>query len=195
MTITKKPRPDSSAAPSGAKTSPRASAKASELRLLAAEAGTYAFYRWQNVAINIWTSQPTAPAVQVLTELTELSLSECPGGLASIHWLDQGVSLPTSEARVGLGELAKQYERHLICVAVLLSGSGFWASATRSALTGIMLLAPRSFSLRFFGDAFELCTFIARELARRGPSPVELERLLAVVEEALAARGLAQGRP
>lgn len=158
---------------------------ATDLALLAVERGVFAFYRWDDIAINVWASQPTGEAVEVLAQLTERSVSECPNGLASIHWLDQGVALPTAEARHGLGEIAKRYERHLICVGVLLQGSGFWASATRSALTGIMLLAPRTFSLRFYGEASELSAFIVRERARRARAAVEPERLTRVVGEAV----------
>jgi predicted nucleic acid-binding Zn ribbon protein len=158
----------------------------SQLLRLSAKTGAYAFYRWENVAINLWASQPTATAVTVMTELTERSVSECPGGIASIHCVEEGVGLPTAEARVGLGELAKSYPKHVICVGVILQGSGFWASATRSALTGIMLLAPRSFALRFFGDPSELCAYVVHELAQRGQSVPGAERLMAVFAEAQA---------
>jgi predicted nucleic acid-binding Zn ribbon protein len=161
------------------------SRSATELVSLAIEPGVFAFYRWNDIAINVWASQPTGDAVEVLAQLTERSVSECPNGLASIHWLDQGVALPTAEARHGLAEIAKRYERHLMCVGVLLQGSGFWASATRSALTGIMLLAPRTFSLRFFGEAPELSALIVRERARRARTAVEPERLTRVVGEAV----------
>jgi hypothetical protein len=160
-------------------------AQASELLRLAAVPGAYAFYRWGNVAINAWAGQPTAAAVRVLGELTERSVSECPGGIVSIHWLDESVALPTADARVGLGELAKRYAKHVLCVGVLLAGSGFWASATRSALTGIMLLAPRSFALRFFGDVGELSAYIVREQTQRGAQAASPEQLMAAIDDAL----------
>jgi hypothetical protein len=152
---------------------------------LALKPGEYGFYRWQHVAINLWASQPTAAAIAVLSELTERSLSDCPRGIASIHWLEEGVPLPSPEARVGLSELAKRYEQHVLCVGVLLQGSGFWASATRSALTGVMLLAPRTFFLRFFSEADELSAYVVRELSRRGRAISEAERLVSMFDEAL----------
>lgn len=173
----------------GSHVAPRASlvtspANQDTLLRLAAEPGRYGFYRWQHVAINLWASQPTAAAIAVLSELTERSLDECPRGIASIHWLEEGVALPTPEARVALSELAKRYERHVLCVGVLLAGSGFWASATRSALTGIMLLAPRTFFLRFFSEPDELALYIQRELNQRGRAISGEERLTSVFDEA-----------
>lgn len=153
---------------------------------LAVRPGEYGFYRWQHVAINVWASQPSAAAIEVLSALTERSLSDCPGGIASIHWLEEGVPLPTPEARVALSELAKRYERHVLCVGVLLQGSGFWASATRSALTGVMLLAPRTFFLRFFSEANELASHILRELSQRGRGMGgDVEPLVGAFDEAL----------
>jgi len=160
--------------------------RASTLLLLAASPEAYAFYRWDNIAINVWASQPTGEAVKVLAQLTERSLSECPSGLSSIHWLEQGVALPTAEARQGLGEIAKRYEKHLICVGVMLQGSGFWASATRSALSGIVLLAPRTYSLRFYGEVSELSAFVARAQGERAHKATDAALLRRVIEKAVA---------
>jgi hypothetical protein len=185
MTATKKTTPERGKMPLGHESARRPSVQEPELLRLVAVAGSYGFYRWANVAINVWSSQPTLAAVQVLSELTERSLSACPDGIASVHWLDQGVALPTAEARVSLSELAKRYPKHVTCAAVMLQGSGFWASATRSALTGIMLLAPGTFSLRFFGELGELARFIAHEQAERGPHAVDAARLQGAIEDAL----------
>jgi hypothetical protein len=187
MPATKKPTPERLPRPSVV--------SASQLLQLSMQRGAYAFYRWENVAINLWSSPPTAEAVDVMSELTERSVSDCPGGIASIHWLAEGVGLPTAEARIGLGELVKRYPRHVICAAVLLPGGGFWASATRSALTGIMLLAPRSFALRFFGEPRELCAHVVGELARREQPAPEVEHLQAIVAEARADFGHASATP
>jgi predicted nucleic acid-binding Zn ribbon protein len=161
-------------------------ARSAELARLAREPGAYSFYRWGNIAINAWASQPTGAAVAVLARLTEQSLSECPEGIASVHWIESGAGLPTAEARAGLGDIAKRYERHLICVSVVLHGSGFWASALRSALTGIVMLAPRGYALRFHANVPELTSFVVAELLQRCGKAPESARVVSAVEEALA---------
>jgi hypothetical protein len=160
-------------------------ARSSELALLAREPHVYAFYRWQNVAINAWATQPSAAGVDVLTKLTERSLLDCPEGIASIHWIESGAGLPTPEARVRLGELARRYDKHLLCVGVLLGGDGFWASAIRSALSGIVLLAPRGYTLRFYGEVPALSRFVAEQMRQRTGKAPDSARLSQVVEEAL----------
>jgi predicted nucleic acid-binding Zn ribbon protein len=160
-----------------------------ELALLARERGAYGFYRFRNVAINTWSMQPTGAAVEVLRQLTERSLSDCPDGIASIHWIESGAGLPTPEARQGLGEIAKRYSKHLHCVGVMLEGSGFWASALRSALSGIVLLSPRDYPLRFAADRAELVSFVSQELQRRTGEAPEPERLRRALEEVLRQLG------
>ena len=160
-------------------------ARSSELALLAREPKCYAFYRWQNIAINVWATQPSAAAVDVLSELTERSLMECPGGIASIHCIAQGAGLPLPDARARLGELARRYDKHLLCVGVLLQGDGFWASALRSALSGIVLLAPRGYTLRFYGDVQELSRFVAEQIQQRKGKAPDAARLGQTVDAAL----------
>jgi hypothetical protein len=159
--------------------------RSSTLALLASERAAYAFYRWENVAINLWASQPNAPAVEIVGKLTERSLLECPKGIASIHCIANGAGLPTSEARAQLAEIAKRYDRHLLCVAILLRGDGFWASAVRSALTGIVLLAPRAYQMRFYGELTPLSRFVTEQVQQRTGEAHDRAQLLGAVEQAL----------
>lgn len=157
---------------------------ASQLFLLASAAGDYAFYRWHNIAINVWRSHPTGQSVDVLARLTADSFRKYPEGLSSVHWIDEGAGLPTAEARTGLSDIAARYERHLLCVGVLLRGSGFWASAVRSALTGIVLLTPKRFPLRFFADVTPLASFVAHEHLQRTGHRIGAERIHDWIERA-----------
>ena len=143
-----------------------------DLALMAYEPAAYAFYRWDDIAVNVWLSHPTGEAVRVLARLTEES-SQCnPKGLSSIHWIENGAGLPTPDARQELAEIVRHHEGHLVCVAVLLRGSGFWASAVRSALTGVALLSPKRYPLRFFADLPELSSFVEHAHEQRtGRSP------------------------
>ena len=50
---------------------PTSSSAVTEMIRLAQVPGEYAFYRWGNVAINIWSTQPTASNVKCLADLTE----------------------------------------------------------------------------------------------------------------------------
>jgi hypothetical protein len=136
--------------------------KGIELVSLASKPGEYAFFRHQNAAINVWLSTPTRSGVSVLHELTQASRRACPEGISSIHWLERGSGVPTAGARAALAELSTQFAQHIAGVGVLLlSGDGFWASALRSALSGILQNLPNArFPLRFFGAPEELAEWL-----------------------------------
>jgi hypothetical protein len=156
----------------------------SEAPLLAASPGEYAFYRFGNLAINVWTAQPTGPAVRRLTELTVESRRKCPEGISSVHWIMQGVALPTPEARAELRQLATRHGDHIACVGVVLNGEGFWASAVRSALMGILLVGPKAaFPLRLYGSAEELAEWLPGEHVRRTHTYLDRATLLSRIDE------------
>jgi hypothetical protein len=96
-----------------------------------------------------------------------------------VHWIVQGVGLPTPEAREGLRELAHRDGDHIACVGVVLRGDGFWASALRSALSGILLVGPKSpFPLRLYGSGEELASWLPVEHVRRTQTPLDAATLI-----------------
>lgn len=162
------------------------SASKTDLLLLASAPAVYAFYRFDNVAINVWTGQPTGEAIGVLAELTTKSRKSCPRGISSVHWMVNGVGLPTPEAREGLRLLAHRDGDHIACVGVVLCGDGFWASALRSALSGILLVGPKSpFALRLYGTGEELAGWLPGEHVRRTQTPLEAPTLLEKMRQAV----------
>ena len=160
-------------------------ASESELTLLAAEPADYALFRFQSIAINVWRSQPNERGVKVLTDLTQESLSVCPKGISSIHCIESGAGVPTSEARRGLRDIATRYESHIACVGVILYGEGFWASAIRSAVAGILLVGPKpAFPLRMYASAQELTAWLPELHQQRTGIAVDASLLLEMIERA-----------
>lgn len=160
--------------------------KKPELVLLASVRGEYAFYRYGNLAINVWLAQPAGAAVQKLSDLTTDSRGSCPRGISSVHWLAEGVGVPTPEARAGLRALATRDGDHIACVGTVLNGTGFWASALRSALSGILLVGPKAqFPTRLYGTAEELAAWLPNEHARRTQSPLDAAVLIEQLHQAV----------
>lgn len=161
--------------------------KGTDLAPLAARPGEYAFFRYQNVAINVWLSTPTEAGVTVLHELTHASRKACPEGISSIHSLEPGTGLPTAGTRARLGELSTHFAPHIAGVGVLLSsGDGFWASAIRSALSGILQNLPNArFPLRFFGSPEQLVEWLA---------PIHEVKTLTRLEPAVLVRCVGEAR-
>jgi hypothetical protein len=101
----------------------------------------------------------------------------------------EGALLPTPEARAGFLQMMRDHAEQLANVAVVVGGSGFWASMMRSAVTGMRFVSPRTFELRLHGRAEEIVRWLPRaHLARCGThlSDGELADLLLAAEHTLA---------
>lgn len=95
-----------------------------------AEHGTVAYDLWQNISIGVWIGQATLSAVKSVFTMSERMAVDFPMGRSSVVFVLDQVAAPTAEARV---ELDKVYASPgLACTAIVLEGSGFWASAIRS---------------------------------------------------------------
>ena len=79
-------------------------------------------------------------------------------------------------------------ERHpsaFACVGIALLGAGFWASALQSMITGLLMVAPRGFALRFAGDPAELGAWLPREHSRRTGVEIDARGLAQAVDQVL----------
>ena len=123
-----------------------------EMIRLAAVPQQYGFYRWGNVAINVWNVPPSAASVRTLADLTAQSSRTFSEGISSVHWLTKAAGLPSREARAGLRDISVRYDDHIANVAAVLDGGGFWASAVRSALHGIVMTTHVKFVPRLYAD-------------------------------------------
>ena len=140
------------------------------------EPGVCAIGRWENVQLIVWWSQATGPAVDRLTRVTRESCAQH-RMLSNIHIIKDKARVPTSEARDGFVRLMNDYANQLANVAVVVGGVGFWASMMRSAVTGMRVLAPRSFELRLHGEVDEILGWLPHAHAYRCGSTLPREAL------------------
>jgi len=156
-----------------------------KLTLVAASEAHYGFWLYRNVAINHWRGDLTSEGVAKLAELTSGRLQECPEGVASIHWVDAGVSLPSAQVRSRLSEIIARYPGHIMSVGAVIESEGFVASALRSALTGIVLLAPKKIPVRVFGKLDALASWLPDVHQRTTGVSVTSEELATNIRKAI----------
>jgi hypothetical protein len=101
---------------------------------------------------------------------------------SNIHVIGEGVGLPTPAARDGFVELMKEHADRLACVAIVVGGTGFLASAMRSLMTGMRLLAPRSFNYRLHGSIEEVAKWLPTEHLAKTGEEIDGRRLGQVLE-------------
>ena len=110
---------------------------------------------WKNVGICTWVSAAVGPAVDVLVET--MKRIGAPGQRVSwVHIIRDQAGLPDTAARSGFARVMREQHDELGCVAVVVGGTGFWASAMRNAVIGLRVFAPRKFELRLHGAIEEV---------------------------------------
>ncbi|HMI82768.1 MAG TPA: hypothetical protein VK550_01680 [Polyangiaceae bacterium] len=134
-----------------------------------------------------WESAADISAVERLAKVsTDLAAEQLQIRRSTVHIIADGAGLPTPAARAGFIDLMKQHAGRLACVAIVVGGTGFLASAMRSLMTGMRLLSPRSFNYRLHGSIDEVVKWLpAEHLARTGEQidPRRLARVLAAFEK------------
>ncbi|MET0592911.1 MAG: hypothetical protein ABW133_09445, partial [Polyangiaceae bacterium] len=63
---------------------------------------------------------------------------------------------------------------HFGAVSIVIHGSGFVASAVRSFLTGLRLVAPRSFDFRLHSRTFEVLKWFPAAHENRTGRPIDV---------------------
>jgi len=119
----------------------------SALTLLDSEPGAFALFAFDDVTIACWPKHATGETVGRVAMATA-SFVGAGRRFSNVHLVKHGAALPTAEARAGFVGMMDRYAGDLACVAVALLGSGFWASALQSAITGMRMVSPRTFSMR-----------------------------------------------
>jgi len=152
-------------------------------KLLDREPEAWSFGVWKNFVIGVWSKRGTAIAVQTLAKTSRSFNTK----YTSVHIIKSGAALPTPEGRAALGDLLKERSGKLACITVVLLGSGFWASAVQSMITGLHMLTGRAMKLRICETLDEAAVWLAKEHPELTGVPVTAAELRAVFEEALAA--------
>lgn len=150
------------------------------------EPGQFAFFAWQNVLVAVWPTAATGAAVQRWGSHVRELLKEHPKGESHIHIVKAGAPVPTAEARAGFVGLMHEFERNLAAAAVCLLGSGFWASAIQAAITGMRMLAPRSFEMHIHRDLESVGEWLPDEHHRHTGVVLQPDDLVAVLREAFS---------
>ncbi len=145
--------------------------------------GHYVFGSWRNVLVTYWLEQANGPAVKELVSACSDLVTAHPGGISIVHMVREGAGLPDAPARQALARMGDRYANETACLAIVLMGAGFWASALQSVLTGIRLLAPpRPSIMRFSRDLNELESWFPLEHQRRSGVRLDTAGLLAALQ-------------
>jgi hypothetical protein len=154
--------------------------------LLDFDPGHFGFYVWQNIMIVRWSRSGTGPAVERLTHVREKLETEHPEGLSVVHLIVDNAGLPTAEARAGVKELLARYRNQRVCLAVVVLGAGFWASAMRAAITGVRMLIPGELAMSIFAELEDVAKWLPPRHQRGTGTSIAPDQLLGVLRSVMA---------
>jgi hypothetical protein len=134
------------------------------LERIAEYPGVVTISGWQNLRIVSWAAQADGPAVDELFVAMERS-QDFPK-YSWVHLIRDKLGLPDAAARAGFARMMTERSNELACIAVVVGGTGFWASAMRNAVIGLRAFTPRKFELRLHGTIDEVVTWLPSAHAR-----------------------------
>jgi hypothetical protein len=153
-----------------------------ELILLDSDSDSYAFYTWQNIMIACWSKRATGPAIEKIARLREAMNVQHPEGVSVVYLIADQAGLPTAEARDGVRKLMQRYSKQRACLAIVVFGEGFWASAMRAAIAGVHLLARSTFPMRVCGRVEDVVEWLPERHERHTRRHIEPEELQSVLQ-------------
>ena len=159
------------------------------LRRVAFEPGAFVICTWKSVAMVCWVDRPTGPFVQRVAGVAGPLVEGHPGKISFVHVIERGVGLPTPEGRAGFIDLMDRFGDDIACVAVVLSGVGFWASAFQGFITGMHMLSPRSFAMRVESRVEIAAEWLAREHRQRTGTILDPDELAKTLNAARSFNG------
>jgi hypothetical protein len=149
------------------------------------EPGGFLFASYHNVVVAIWTGSATLSAVERLTKAAA-PVRASTGRGSSVHLIFDSAGLPTEEARAGFVKLSEKSAESIACLGIVVAGTGFWASALRSAMTGIHQQRTGSFDYRLLGSIDELVEWLPAAHDRGTGVALEPKSLRAAIEAAVS---------
>jgi hypothetical protein len=152
-----------------------------QLVVIDSEPGAFTFFSWKNMSVIVWTGQVTLAGVERLERISELMRKRFPGGVSATHIVCGDTKLPHTETRMALARQSKEYGGWLKAVAVVIGGSGFWASTMRSVVTAIGMLGSRAYEMRIHGSIEDVVQWLPAVHLKRTGVRVEPEQLLSIL--------------
>ena len=185
------PRPMTPRAVSGAPSVERFEAIGGEVPTVLYEAQGFLLTAWKNFAINVWSARATVAFAAKLDEHSATFVKSHPEGVSAIHIISANTPLPDADVREMLKKLTDKYAKSIACVSHVVEGSGFWASALHSFLTGLHYASRAPFELYIGSTVSAGARRLVEPHARRTGVKIKTEEIESVMSAARRRAGLA----
>jgi len=135
--------------------------------LLDLEPGRFRYSMWRNITIGVWADQATGAAAERVLALSRFMAKTHVGGHSNIVFVLDGTPVPTPEANRVFAQMYDQKVSDLSCMAIVIEGGGFWASALRSSITNLRMSNPGSMKMSVSDTLDQVLEWLPCEHAKR----------------------------
>lgn len=149
------------------------------------EPGYFWFGAYRNFNLLVWHAGADVDAIERLERTNPERVKAHPERLSTVHIVAAGSGGgPTPAARDALNEMHARYGHTVGCAAVVIERAGLMGVAVRSAVTGIIMLAPKHYRIKVFDNVGEAAPWLVENHARSTGVEVALPDLQAVLQVA-----------
>ena len=147
---------------------------------------------FRNVGIAMYGAQATMQTVRTIGAMTADIVKTYPR-LSFVSFILDNVPMPSDETRQSFVRVVEAGDPYLACLVYVMSGEGFWASATRSLLTNTAWVRQRRFLPRICATVQEAASWMAPMHSERTGVAITASELVDVLNacartQALSAR-------
>ena len=144
----------------------------------------------QGVCISVWLEHAGEQDGERLVAYSQMLADEHPGGSSSLSWVLSSSALPGGRTRQDLAHAMHETKHLRGDSAVVLEGSGFWASAVRGALTSLAMAGGKRAGFRMFSALPAATAWIAEQHLERTSVSISADEIESAARQL---RGLVEG--
>jgi hypothetical protein len=131
---------------------------------------------WRSVQVIVWIKGATLDAVR---RVDRAASARAEAGLKSsvVHLITPNAGPPESDAREAFIEVTKRYGESVSCSGVIIERSGLLGMAVRSAVTGMIILAPKHYRVKVFDSIDDCAPWLSEQHERVTGTPLAAAEL------------------
>jgi hypothetical protein len=142
---------------------------------------------WRNIGFVFWGAQATLSSVRRMGAMSA-ALMKDHAKISIIQVIPDSTALPTEDAKDLLLKMTESGAPSLACLAYVMSGEGFWASAMRSYLTNVHWVRQRPFVPRILSTLEDVAAWLPSVHRERTGVDVPSEELLEILTDCMSER-------
>jgi hypothetical protein len=121
-------------------------------------------FAWKNVIIFTWRGDATAELLSRVGPVIEARFREV-GLMSCINIVQKIFSLPNEEQRQAFKKISDKTVGKYACVVIVLEGTGFFFSAARGLITGLLVVTRQHYTVNIASNVDEVVQWLPEKHA------------------------------